>query len=61
MISPTKCFVGSAGKFGVPTVLLAMIRSFHEDTRAAVLVKRRRSSSFTVILDVIIWIGRGAL
>ena len=35
-------------RFGIPPVLLAMIRSFHVDMRAAVLVKGRYSDSFVV-------------
>ena len=35
-------------RFGVPPVLLAMIRSFHVDMRAAVTVKGRYSDSFAV-------------
>ena len=35
-------------RFGIPPVLLAMIRSFHVDTRAAVTVKGRYSESFAV-------------
>ena len=35
-------------RFGVPPVLLAVIRSFHVDMRAAVTVKGRCSDSFAV-------------
>ena len=35
-------------KFGVPPVLLAMIFSFREDMRAAVLIKGRYLDSFMV-------------
>ena len=35
-------------RFGVPPVLLVVIRSFHVDVRAAVLIKGRYSDSFAV-------------
>ena len=44
-------------RFGVPPVFLATIHSFHEDMRAAIIVKGRCSDS----LQLKIGFGRGVL